>query len=521
MKKFSKILSVALLVALVLSLGVASAFAQTVGTAAEGKGSITISNAAMGETYKVVKVFGATLTNDATSSTDATGIAYTGEIPSALTTYFEKDEAGNIHLKENADQEAMLTAVQTWAKGQTATAEAVSNGETLVFQGLDYGYYAVVSTQGATVTIDSTKPTATVIDKNTKIITGGKTVDDTSYSIGETINYTATFTTKNYVGDEQVKSYTISDTLPEFLTNVRITSVKIIQTTVEADKTDYPDVTLSYSAFTNKQIVIPWVDDADKSLYKNGSTIEIKYSAELTSTVNVNADNTNTVTIVPNKDKTGENPFNEHYDYDAQITTYAAALKKIAGTKDANGKEVTLAGAKFKFYGLNVTETASGIYTVSSYDPSKYDSTEGATQTAGNLGTEVEVGADGMLYIVGLKEGVTLHGIETKAPDGYNKLEGEIALTPQKLSEEVFHTEGTRYYDAKGNLVSTSESSSSSKSVEKNLSDLDAAALNVVNNKGTELPSTGGIGTTIFYVVGGVLVLAAIILLVTKKRMSE
>ena len=43
----------------------------------------------------------------------------------------------------------------------------------------------------------------------------------------------------------------------------------------------------------------------------------------------------------------------------------------------------------------------------------------------------------------------------------------------------------------------------------------------VVNNKGAVLPSTGGIGTTIFYVVGGVLVLAAIILLVTKKRMSE
>jgi LPXTG-motif cell wall-anchored protein len=53
----------------------------------------------------------------------------------------------------------------------------------------------------------------------------------------------------------------------------------------------------------------------------------------------------------------------------------------------------------------------------------------------------------------------------------------------------------------------------------------DAFVLNtfdqVENNKGTQLPSTGGIGTTIFYVVGGVLVLAAIILLVTKKRMSE
>ena len=43
----------------------------------------------------------------------------------------------------------------------------------------------------------------------------------------------------------------------------------------------------------------------------------------------------------------------------------------------------------------------------------------------------------------------------------------------------------------------------------------------IVNNKGPALPGTGGIGTTIFYAVGGILVLAAVVLLVTKKRMSE
>ena len=46
-------------------------------------------------------------------------------------------------------------------------------------------------------------------------------------------------------------------------------------------------------------------------------------------------------------------------------------------------------------------------------------------------------------------------------------------------------------------------------------------AINVVNNAGTLLPSTGGIGTTIFYVVGGILVAAAGVLLITKKRMSK
>ena len=46
-------------------------------------------------------------------------------------------------------------------------------------------------------------------------------------------------------------------------------------------------------------------------------------------------------------------------------------------------------------------------------------------------------------------------------------------------------------------------------------------AFNVVNQAGTELPSTGGIGTTIFYVIGSVLVLAAVVLLVTRKRMNR
>ena len=48
-----------------------------------------------------------------------------------------------------------------------------------------------------------------------------------------------------------------------------------------------------------------------------------------------------------------------------------------------------------------------------------------------------------------------------------------------------------------------------------------ATVLVVVNKAGTELPSTGGMGTTVFYVLGSVLVLGAVVLLVTKKRMSD
>ena len=163
-------------------------FAQTVGTAAEGKGSITIENAAKGEEYKVVKVFGATLT-DAPTTGDSKGIAYTGEIPEDLANYFEKDSTGNIIRKTTAtDDKAITAAVQNWAKNQNATASETSDGSSLTFQGLDYGYYAVISSQGAVVTVDSLRPNATVYDKNTKEITAEKTVEETSYTIGETIN---------------------------------------------------------------------------------------------------------------------------------------------------------------------------------------------------------------------------------------------------------------------------------------------------------------------------------------------
>ena len=104
--------------------------------------------------------------------------------------------------------------------------------------------------------------------------------------------------------------------------------------------------------------------------------------------------------------------------------------------------------------------------------------------------------------------------------DGVNNLLTETkTLTPQILSTEIITEDGTRYYDADGNLVSEEVNSSTSETVVRNLDDLDAQALEIVNNKGTTLPETGGIGTTIFYIVGAVLVLGAGVILFVRRRM--
>ena len=104
--------------------------------------------------------------------------------------------------------------------------------------------------------------------------------------------------------------------------------------------------------------------------------------------------------------------------------------------------------------------------------------------------TVLTTDAKGSITISGL-DADTYYLRETKAPDGYNKLAEDVTvtITPTKS------TDGTTLT-------------------------LAPVTAKVNNQSGTELPSTGGMGTTIFYVLGSVLVLAAVVLLVTKKRMS-
>ena len=104
---------------------------------------------------------------------------------------------------------------------------------------------------------------------------------------------------------------------------------------------------------------------------------------------------------------------------------------------------------------------------------------------------------------------------ETKAPNGYNKLTEAVEVTAVKTGATT--TTKTVYLDEQGNPTETE----TEKSVTYTNTNLAASAVVVVNKTGTELPSTGGIGTTVFYVAGGVLMLAAAVLLVAKKMTSS
>ena len=102
-----------------------------------------------------------------------------------------------------------------------------------------------------------------------------------------------------------------------------------------------------------------------------------------------------------------------------------------------------------------------------------------------------------MIAVEGL-DADTYYLEETKAPDGYNKLAGPVKVEiSHTVSDEGAHMSHTLKQDT--TVVNKVE---------------------IENKSGTELPSTGGIGTTIFYVLGSILVIGAVVLLIAKKRMS-
>ena len=130
-------------------------------------------------------------------------------------------------------------------------------------------------------------------------------------------------------------------------------------------------------------------------------------------------------------------------------------------------------------------------------------------------GTTLTSGADGKFVIAGLDAG-SYYLRETKAPAGYNLLKNDISVTITATLDKSENNPALTELK-----LSVKDDKTGAEATESNGSvDTGIVATNVVNNSGTELPSTGGMGTTIFYVLGSILVIGAVVLLITKKRMS-
>lgn len=499
MKHARKLASLLLALVMVFALAT-TAFAQDV-TGTDGTGSITISNAAKGETYTIYKLF------DATVSADGSSIAYTGTIPESLELYFTADKNGYISATPAAKDgdnmsEGLKAALKTWTADATATATAESDGSALTFKGLAYGYYVVTTTQGdQLISVDSTMPNVTIVDKNSSTPSDlTKTASEDNVFIGDTVTYTVRFKTSNYDGAgtkaKKIVSYTIEDTLPEFLKDVTVTSIIVDNDGKDETTTDRTTVT---AQFVDKKIVIDWYDEAKKEfLYNNGATIIITYTAVVTDKAAIDgAGNTNKVTVTWTTEG-GTQPGPGKLEKEETIFTYAIALKKV------NDKGVALPGAVFEFpFYVQSTPDTDGAYIYA-----------GTTGGAG-LTNQITTPDSGVIIVKGVKSG-SYEIKEVTAPAGYNKLTAPVTVEAVKTGSTSTHT--TVYLDENGNIINTQTEKTTE--VKVDIDTIAATAVVVVNKAGTELPSTGGMGTTIFYVLGSVLVIGAAVLLVTKKRMS-
>ncbi len=502
MKKFSKILSVALLVALVLSLGIASAFAA--GETTPGTPSITIkpndtTSAANGDitiTYTYYKILSADIETDPQvgldGSTTTNGeVAYYVEdadqaaaiagLKKGEKAIFNVTQVGTtnkwyveLNKETNASAEDIVTAFNndTFLANFTVQTFNNSEGGEAVLPGITAGYYFIKSSLGSKIALQTLSP-VTINEKNT-YTTDNKTIPeaDENSQIGQEITYTLTVNVPATATEQIV----LTDTMSKGLTFKEVKSQKIGETaatdaqkgtvsSVAAAENDATKFTITYSAEQVKALV---ADGTAKVI-----TVEVVVIVNKDAQIDTNIPNTldlkygNVYEAVP---KT-VNTKTTYFEFD-----------KVDGT-DTTKK---LTGAEFELKRDSVTlqliEVTPGVLYRIATPAEIADTNVTKTTKIVTNGNTVKVN--------GLDLDVEYSLVETKAPTGYNKLDEPIPVKAEKESDAD---------DAPMVFVKK----------------------DVLNNKGGVLPSTGGIGTTIFYVVGGVLVLAAIILLVTKKRMSE
>jgi len=536
MKKFSKILSVALLVALVLSLGVANAFAdaaadtaidpaapagRTDGTPLNNR-SITLSNPSAEHVYQLFQIF--TGTFQVIDGKDTLGdIAYGNGLKLTDGKYSDKtaEELAETIVNSEAGARAFANTVdEDLQNGVQKTAGAAVEGKVpaLVWDNLSEGYYIIkdVTTFEAGSEDQADLVVVQVLDNVTITAKAGTTefdkkVADRNDSTMKPTAYDEYGNTSDYdVGDDV--PYEVTITLPANFSSY---------TTYQMRVHDKMDAGLSFNNDVKVYVgdsatpltsgyVVNFPSDTDGETFDiyfaevvglagAGDNVKftVTYSAKLTgdNVVYGNPGNKNEAWLTYSNNPTtgGEGGTTPHK---TTVTfTYKLEVDKTDGTNP-------LPGAEFALKKLVMAEDGTTSWTTLAL----------IKNDAGTVFTFD--GLDDGLYMIE----------ETATPTGYNSIDpiyfSVVAEHSDKLTNLV-----VKQTNAEGTVLDTDKATAefdvTLTKTSETANDAGLIKTEVVNNKGAVLPSTGGIGTTIFYVVGGVLVLAAIILLVTKKRMSE
>ena len=485
MKSMRKLASLLLALVMVFALAT-TAFATETETTTTG--TITVANPVAGRTYTAYKVFDVTYDGSGHYSYTLPVFPNVDAKWNHMVRAYAKEDKGLVeHVVggSNAAESVFFTTDEKFSPADFAaylkgrlgndnpTGHELTEQEdgTVSVSGLDLGYYFVASDTGALCNLTTTNPNVTIHDKNDMPFE--KVVNKPSVDVGQVVTYTITGKVPDYTGFDTY-IYEIEDTMSNGLSYIPGTLKVMVGGNDLASDTYTTDI----QKINNRKDAYNYIKvGVDVKKFTVGDPIEVTYQAIV---------NKNAIAVVSNNEAKltySNNPS----DSESTTTTPAEIAKvytsEILIDKHETDKETTkLPNAQFVLYKEVVSETGNTTVYYKFRNGEVVEWVENSAEA-----TVVETDNQGAAYFGGLADG-TYYLKEIKAPAGYNQLEKPVTVT------------------VAGSSTDTTKLSVTAK---------------VANSTGTLLPSTGGMGTTVFYVLGAVLVLGAVVLLVTKKRMSD
>lgn len=454
---------------------------------AAGTGKITISPANPNEDYKIYKILKLESYDETKKlySYTKTGDQWDDFIDSAVTDgYLTINTDGYVTFSttKNSPEDVREFARKALAYATTNNITATSikntgaNDDSATIDGLDLGYYLVGSSMGALCSLDTAHPEATIKDKNQKptvdkkIAKDGYTdnlVPNNSANIGEQVVYQTTINVK-----PGAKNYVLHDTMDSHLDfdgilqahlsdGTNLTNGDFVVQKGPADKCTF-DISFTDVFYNNYRSKI---DDGiiTKIIFQYSATVkdDAVVKEEMKNTTHLTYGDNNTTTE------------------DSETITKTFGIPVFKYTKN----DQALAGAEFMLStDPNCTDESKTLKFTLNNDTNKYRFAADGNATLTSLN-------NGRIDIEGLKAG-TYYLKETKAPDGYNLL--------KEIQKIEIGEDGS--IKLKGNVIT--------------------GDVKVKNNSGIELPSTGGMGTTLIYLAGIVLVVLSGYVLISKRRAS-
>lgn len=515
MKTMRKMASLLLALALVLTMG-------TTAFAADTTYSITIENKLPGHTYEAYQIFKGDLSTNDEGEKVLSNIVWGDGIT----------DAGKAALGDAAEKAKTLTTAEQAAAFAKEVApylaahtdSGAQADDKYTISGLAAGYYLVKDKDNSLVDADdfytaylmkvvgdvTAKPKGDKPELKKEIKHNEKgtweVVGDNQ--IGDTVEFRTITTIPDTTGYTEY-DYTINDTMSDGLTsNVKSAdgvTVKVNDGAVL--DAAYYTVTANGNTFALKIDVLKAIADGKM---KSGDSLYTYYSGVLNANAKVydEGKQVNEAYLVysnnPN-DNTGKGQTEKVRVYDwtfkMQVNKVNEAKQDLTGAKFVLSKTGTLKVADMKCDDegaptvteglIGLVKVSDGVYRIATDE-----------DAAGDIVYAMDAGKP---VIKGLDDATEYFLYETKAPAGFNLLDKPVKF---KISAE-YSEDGSAVKEGSPTVVVDETTPATSMSAD------------VINKEGSTLPETGGIGTVVFYIVGGLLVVGAGVVLVTRKRMGK